>query len=127
MLPVPIKPVELELELLPVPIRPVELELELLDELLLEELLLDELLLEELLFPLPVPVPLFPVVLLVPAVEEEALELLADACPLLPWPFDPPLYIASAKASSDGKVTPSTRSSTSMGLESANTNSFLPL
>ena len=106
----------LELELEPVVPKPVEAEW-LPEELLLEELLLEELedeleeleLLEEL------------------ADELDALELLADACPPLPWPDDPPSYIDIARASSDGKLTPSVRSGTSMGVESAKTNSFLPL
>jgi len=107
-------------EVLPVPKRP--LELELLEELLLEELL-DELL-DEL-------VPEEPLDELLPEEleedEPEELELLADACPVLPWPEVPPSNIAIASASCDGKLSPSTRSGTSVGLESANTNSFLPL
>src|SRR5437762_6000892 len=123
VLPIPKKP--LELELLPVPKRP--LELELLEALLLEELLL-EVLLDELLDEL---VPEEPLDELLPEEleedEPEELELLADACPVLPWPEVPPSNIAIASASCDGKLSPSTRSGTSVGLESANTNSFLPL
>ena len=121
VLPVPISPVELELELLPVPIRP---ELEELDELLLlEELLADDEL-EEL------PAVELPAVEL-PAVELPAVELddevLVELWPELLCPDDPPSNIAMASASCDGRLTPSVRPGTSIGVELANTNSFLPL
>jgi len=135
--PVPIRPVELELDEVPVPIRPVELE-ELLEELLLDELLLDELLLDELLldellpdellleellfpFPFPVPVPGEPVV------EALLLELL-PLWPEFPFPVEPPPYIPIATASCEGILSPSTRPGTSSGSSAfVITNSFLPL
>ena len=97
---------------------------ELLDELLDELLEVEELLLVEL--------EVGPDELELEEEEEEEddpdeLELLADACPAVPWPDDPPSNIAIARASCEGKLTPSIRSGTSIGLESANTNSFLPL
>lgn len=116
LLPLPAVPLELELLELPLVLELLELELPELELLELELLELELLELELL--------------------ELELLELeldeLEDVVPLewlaFPLPVDPPPNIVNAMANCDGRLAPSIRPGTSIGvLRSERTNSFLPL